>query len=176
MGYENGRIYRIVCNASGKQYIGSTTQPLSKRLSKHKADFMKWKNGKHRYMKSFDIVENGDYEIVLIEDYPCKSKNELERRERYYIETMECVNRNRPAQTREERLEHMKQYYEENKDKINEQMKQYYRENKEKINEKQSQKHDCECGVAYTQSNRARHLKSKKHQEWEQQQTTTNQP
>ena len=91
MDYKNGKIYRLVCNVSGKQYIGSTTQSLTKRLWCHKNHFKSWKDGKHDYVKAFQIIENDDYDIILIEDYPCQSKNELERRERYWIETLECI-------------------------------------------------------------------------------------
>ncbi len=39
MDYKNSKIYRIVCNETGETYIGSTTQTLTKRLSKHKENF-----------------------------------------------------------------------------------------------------------------------------------------
>lgn len=99
MRYRYGKIYRIVCNVTGKQYIGSTTQPLSKHLSQHRRQFdLLWSyvfpyTSLIGSMKSFEILENDDYEIVLIENYPCKSKDELERRARYYIDTMDCVNK-----------------------------------------------------------------------------------
>ena len=36
MDYKNGKIYRIVCEETGRQYIGSTCSTLVKRLSNHK--------------------------------------------------------------------------------------------------------------------------------------------
>ena len=36
VNYQNAKIYRIVCNVTGKQYIGSTVSNLSTRLSQHK--------------------------------------------------------------------------------------------------------------------------------------------
>jgi hypothetical protein len=33
--YENGKIYQLVCNITGKKYIGSTVLSLSSRLSTH---------------------------------------------------------------------------------------------------------------------------------------------
>ena len=74
------------------QYIGSTISKLSKRLSDHKADFKRWKNGNKHYLSSFKILEGDNYSIVLIEKVNCNSKTELEKREMYYIQTLECVN------------------------------------------------------------------------------------
>jgi hypothetical protein len=35
-------------------------------------------------MSSFEIIEEGDYTIILIELYPCDSKDELFSRERFW--------------------------------------------------------------------------------------------
>mgnify|MGYP003661972404 CR=1 FL=1 len=112
VNYENGKIYKIYDNTNGNVYYGSTTQILSKRKNKHKADYNQYKNEKMgRNYKSFDIIENNDYSISLVEEYPCKSKLELEKRERYYIENYECINKQIPTRT-------LKEWCEENKDKI----------------------------------------------------------
>ncbi len=71
--------------------------------------------------------------------------------------------------------EYKKQWYQDNKDKINEKHKQYridnadkikqYRlDNKEQIKEKKNQKHNCECGGRYTSTGKSKHLKTKLHQ------------
>jgi hypothetical protein len=86
--------------------------------------------------------------IVLIEMHPCNSKEELEKRERFYIESNDCVNRtfkngnqtrdlskNLNMVNREKRLEFHKNYYIENKDKKKEYNKQYKTENKDKMKE-----------------------------------------
>jgi hypothetical protein len=85
--YQNGKIYKIVCNITGKQYIGSTCKTLSQRLSGHKSDYKRFNEGKSGNTKSFDILKEEDYDIVLIEVYPCNTKDELHKRERHYIET-----------------------------------------------------------------------------------------
>ena len=42
--YSKGKIYRIVCNTTGKVYIGSTSQDyLSQRLRKHVEEYKKTK-------------------------------------------------------------------------------------------------------------------------------------
>jgi hypothetical protein len=145
--YSKGKIYRITCNITGLNYIGSTCEPtLAKRLVKHVIDFKRWKNGNYCFVTSFKILENGNYEIVLIENYPCNSRDELHSRERHFIETLNCVNKCIPTRTqqeyREENKDKIKQYYENNKDKIREQDKQYYQDNKDKIREKSKQYRD----------------------------------
>ena len=46
------------------------------------------------------IIETGDYDIVLVEEYPCSTKDELFKRERYYIENNTCINKHAPSMTR----------------------------------------------------------------------------
>ena len=57
----------------------------------------------------------------------------------------------------------MKEYYNQNKDKIIEKAKEYRENNKEKIAEHEKQKVDCECGGKYTHVHKSRHFKSIKH-------------
>ena len=126
--YSNGKIYRIICNNTGNMYIGSTCCALSRRLAQHKSDYNKGKNE----VASFDIIKEGNYQIVLIENVPCNNKEELLRRERYYIENMNCVNKVVPLRTD-------KEYYEDNKREILEKNKQYRKTNKDIISEKSKQ-------------------------------------
>ena len=60
MDYKNGKIYRLVCNTTGKQYIGSTCSTLCKRLYEHKHKYKQWLNGKRGLTTSFYIIENGN--------------------------------------------------------------------------------------------------------------------
>jgi hypothetical protein len=118
--YHNGRIYKIVCG--DLTYIGSTCQPLSKRLAEHRSNFKGWKNGKRNNVSSFRLFEIGEPTIVLIEAIKCENKEELFRRERYYIETIDCVNMCIPGRT-------MKEWSIDNADKLNEKKKEYYNSN-----------------------------------------------
>lgn len=81
MSYKNGKIYTLRSYQTDDVYYGSTTQPLSKRLSGHKAKYKCWQSGKYHYMSSFEIIKFDDCYIELYEDYPCNSKSELDRRE-----------------------------------------------------------------------------------------------
>ena len=126
----DSKIYRIVCNTTGKQYIGSTTkEKLSMRLSQHVYDYKKYLKNKFHYISSYEIIEGANYEIVLIESYPCNSKDELHSRERFHIETNECVNKVIPSSNR---VETRRRYYNSNKDKVAEYNRQYCIDNKER--------------------------------------------
>jgi len=136
--YQKGKIYKIVDNTSDMIYIGSTIQSLSNRKAKHKNKYQTYLNGKCWKTTSFDIIANGNYDIILIENYPCNSKDELHARERYWIENTVCINKHLPSRTREEYRETHKEqkaitdklYAEKNKEKIKEYKKKYYEENK----------------------------------------------
>ena len=138
--FKEGKIYRLVCNTTGQQYIGSTTQILSQRLGGHKSQYKRFVEGKSTIqVTSFNILSKNNFEMILIEEYPCENKNQLERRERHFIETMECVNKVKPSQTKEELIEWHKQYYQDNIEQIKERLKQYRYDNKEELNEKNKQ-------------------------------------
>lgn len=100
--YQRGKIYKIVCNKTGKAYVGSTCENrLCSRINKHRDCYKRYLKGTYHYVSSFDVFENDDYDIVLIESYPCNSKDELHSRERHWIETTDkCVNRSRAISDR----------------------------------------------------------------------------
>jgi hypothetical protein len=150
VNYENGKIYKIVCNITGLCYIGSTCEPtLARRLAEHVGDYKGYKNGKRSYISSFKVLENNDYYIILLENVTnCVSKDQLHARERFYIENNKCVNKYVVGRTRKEYK------------------KEYYEENKEIILEKGKEKHNCPCGGHYTTCVRARHTKTAKHKEY----------
>ena len=138
--YQLGKVYKIVCNKTNKIYIGSTCMKyLRQRLAEHIQDYKKYKSGKKKLISSFEIIENEDYDIVLIENFPCNTKDELHMQERYHIENNECVNRVFPIVSKEEAKERLKQYREDNKEMLRQQKKEYYEQNKEVINMKQKQ-------------------------------------
>lgn len=102
----------------------------------------------------------------------------------YYEKNKDKINerhRNYNEKNKERLAEIAKNKYEENKDKINERKKEYreinkerlaeiakkkYEENKQIINEKRKEKFTCECGSICRIADRAKHFKSKKHQEY----------
>ena len=98
--YSKGKIYMIYSTESPVllPYYGSTTKSLNMRLSKHKDHFKLWKQGKMRNCSSFKLLEQGfdKVAIILVEDYPCTSSQELEIREAHYIKNNPCINKNLP--------------------------------------------------------------------------------
>jgi hypothetical protein len=96
-------------------------------LAKHVANYKDYKIGKYPYVTSFTVIENDDYDIILLQHVEnCKSKDEFHARERYYIENNECVNKCIPNRTKQE-------YREQNKDKIKEYSDLYCQKNKDRI-------------------------------------------
>ena len=124
VNYNNSKIYKIVDNTNNNIYIGSTTKKyLSTRLSEHKSKYKRFLEGKSKSgFTSFDIIKNNDYDIILLELVICNSKCELHKKERYYIETLDCINNNIPGRTRKE---YQKEYIKDNKDKLKEYQKKY---------------------------------------------------
>ena len=113
-----GKIYKLVCNTSGNVYIGSTSrETINHRLVGHIADYKYYQQGKRSFVNSFKILENNNYEIILIEEFPYERKTDLYARERYHIENTICINKNIPGrstlewQNKEWKKQYYKQYY-----------------------------------------------------------------
>lgn len=130
--YSQGKIYKITGN--GKVYVGSTTTPLATRLSGHRKDYNKYKNGKCSYTTSYQCLDDPECKIELLEECPCNSRKELETCERKWIENVDCVNEIIPTRTPkeyyEQNKEHQKQYQAKNRQKIAEYHRQYYQARK----------------------------------------------
>ena len=98
--YDNGKIYKMIVNNTDEDYepyIGSTTKKyLSQRLVQHRCSYKTRKSVKFGSFKLFDKYGMENCEIVLIENYPCKSKDELRARERYHYDSINNCNLNRP--------------------------------------------------------------------------------
>ena len=93
--YQKGKIYKIISNETDEVYIGSTTQTLSLRLGGHKRNYKKYLNNKYSYTTSYNILKYDDVKIILIEECPCDNREQLLKREQYYIDNMDCINKNR---------------------------------------------------------------------------------
>jgi len=169
--YFTGKIYAIKCNETDDVYIGSTIQTLKERLRAHKNKLNQYIKGKGRNTTSFEIVKYDSCYIELLEMYPCNSKEELLKKEKEYMESIECVNKCRPFRTDEEKKEYGKEYdkeyYEANTEKVLQRQKEYYEANKEKVlqrhKEKNKQKYTCVCGSNTRKSDRRKHERTKKH-------------
>jgi len=176
MDYKNGKIYKIVSDNTDNIYIGSTCSMLSKRISNHKNEYNQFLKGKHNNTSSSELIKLGNVDIILIENYPCESKEQLHARERYHIEQNKsiCVNKLLPIRNskeyyqdnKEKMAEYKKEYTESNIEKIKERNKEYYQENKEIIAEKQRlylKEIKCVCGSSFIMNGKIRHEKTQKH-------------
>ena len=156
VNYANSKIYKIVDNSNGNIYIGSTCKLLCQRLAAHRADYKLFLKTGKKNITSFTILENNDYDIVLIELFQCDSKEELHKRERYFIELLDCVNKIIPGRS-------FKEYNNDNRDKI----KNYtieHKENKKLYNKTYYKiKIICSCGAEIIKSSQNRHFKCKNH-------------
>ena len=84
------------------------------------------------------VLECKDFEIFLIERFSCDTKEELLARERYYIETVDCVNKKIPLRTqaewyqnnRERLIEHQMVWNNNNREKLATYQKKYRNKNK----------------------------------------------
>jgi len=126
--YSKAKIYKLTTiHNPDLVYYGSTVNELYKRKGNHKSKFkIKDKN----ICSSSQLFELGidDVEITLVEMFSCNSKEELLKRERFYIQNNNCVNKNIPSRT-------LKEYYKDNKDIFKKKFKKYNEENKDKIKE-----------------------------------------
>ena len=157
--YSKTIIYKIVCKDLEVKdcYIGNTTNSLFL----HKSSC----NNGCRFKLYQILRKNGgwiNWEMIEIEKYPCNDANEARAKERYWYEQLNAsLNSDVPGRT-------IKEYYEDNKDILRENGRQYsnqyYQINKNKINQKAKEKFVCECGLMIRKSDKARHNKSKKHQ------------
>jgi hypothetical protein len=195
INYKNGKIYKIepVNGEEGEIYVGSTTkQYLSQRMTAHRAAYNRWKNGNCNKVTSYDLFDKygmDNCQIILLENCPCGSRDELHARESHFIRTLNCVNKVTLGRTKKEykidNKEHLseqakiyreknkeyiseqaKMYYHDNKEQLSEYKKEYYETNKKTISEKKYIPYICECGLSCMSTNKARHFKTKKHQDY----------
>jgi hypothetical protein len=159
-------IYKIYCIDSSCCYIyfGSTTN-FTKRKQQHKYVCHDVNQKEYNFKLYETIRANGgwdNWEMALVEIYPCEIKGQLLIREQFYIDQqIDKINDRRAYISEEDRkkneVEHNKQYRIDNKEKIKqyridnkekrkqyridnkERQKQYYLDNKEHILEQQKQ-------------------------------------
>jgi hypothetical protein len=142
MDYSTTKIYKIESHLGDKIYIGSTTiKYLSQRMQQHICHYKRWKiENTSQKITSFELFDEygiDNCKIVLIEEYPCTSKDAKNAREGHFIKTIPCVNK---------RIEGRKkgEYYKDNKQIIcqkqliyrgehKEQIKKYYEDHKEEL-------------------------------------------
>ena len=93
--YSKGKIYKIICLTDPSVvYYGSTTQDkLADRMKTHRHHYKKYLETGKIKSYSFAVLEKGISKILLVEPWPCTSKDELCMREGKWILENECVNK-----------------------------------------------------------------------------------
>jgi hypothetical protein len=85
--YQQGKIYKLINpNMPDKIYIGATCEPkLCKTLSGLR---------RNRNKSSYKDLIDGNEKIILIENFPCKTKDELVAKQQEHLDTNKniCVN------------------------------------------------------------------------------------
>lgn len=154
--YNNSKIYMIWSILGDDKYYGSTTQKLSIRMCGHKTSYKKGIKNISSYIL-FEKYGIDNCKIELVLNYPCNSKEELNKKEGEYIRNNQCVNKQIAGRTH-------KIYYEENKDKIKEYQKEWFFDNKERIREyKETNKEKTsEKNKEYYKANKAKILQYQK--------------
>jgi hypothetical protein len=144
--YENAVVYKLCCKDASitDEYIGSTCNKY-KRKQEHKSC---WNNENskayNRLVYQFIRANGGfhNFDLIVIEEYPCESKVQLEMKEREYIERLRpTLNKQIPTRTsqeyRETHREEIREYRETHREEIKEYKKRYIDKNIEEIKEYQ---------------------------------------
>jgi hypothetical protein len=153
LSYTNAKIYKLEPLQEHEEYeifVGSTCYKyLSKSMRNYRTDYERYKRMDCKDMNksnAFPLFEKygiDNIQILLIESYPCSTKDELKARIAYHIKSLKCMNRIVPLRKikeyREDNKDKYLEYRGKNKDKIKVQQKEYHENNREKINERRKQ-------------------------------------
>ena len=185
--YDNGKIYVIKNTINDKVYIGSTKHTLEHRFNQHKRRIKQEKYKNLKFYNNIIKLNVENFYIELIENYACKSRKELELKEKEYILLYDSINNGYnkvlPLKSKEEEIIDRKRYLETNKEEITKKRKEYerkienkikarkkdYREkNKELISEKAKIKREegkilCDCGIRVAKRDKRKHIHSYMH-------------
>jgi hypothetical protein len=155
--YSKTLIYKICCRdpTITDIYVGHTTNKTErKRLHRNKCNNQNFKDC-NIYVYQF-IRNNGgwdNWDMLVIEEYPCENMYEACLRERHWLETLHAtLNTNIPSRT-------YQQWTDDNKEHLKDYKAKWYEDNRKERNEKI----ECECGGKYTKQHKLRHFKSQKH-------------
>lgn len=160
LSYQNGKIYQVLNSEDKECYVGSTCQLLSKRLSKHKADMNVEAKQHFKLYQHMKVLGADKFYIELIENYPCKTKEELLAREGHFIRERGTLNKTVQGRT-------SAQYWKDNQEQRSANCKEWRKSNIPKLKqyeEKRKEKVQCECGDQIAKRQITKHRQSARHQ------------
>ena len=156
-------------------YVGSTTN-FTQRKSGH-TNSISNENKKTYNLKLYKAIRANGNEWCMLphSKFPCNDKIEQTIEEERIRQLLNADLNSKSCGTGINLSElgdkeYKKQYYTEDKAKIDEYQQQYRTENKAKLAEHRKQKVTCECGCNVTKCNLPQHKRTKKHQNWVQSQ------
>lgn len=141
--YTKGKIYKLQC-ADGYYYIGSTCDTLRGRMWDHKDAS---ETGTTRVYQHINRIGWDKVTMILVEDYPCETKDQLRQREDVHIQmnrSQLCLNTDRAYVTERERLD--------------------MRNQSQQIRRQKAEKVICLCGGIFHPDKIRRHEATAKHQ------------
>ena len=100
MSSKVGKVYKIVCNITDEVYIGSTCSTMNTRMTAHRGDARRGLKGA---CMSSKIINRGDYNVNVIEEFPYENDIHTRWRERHYYDTIENINKVPPIRSPEEK-------------------------------------------------------------------------
>jgi len=154
-------VYKIWSRMGDKVYYGSTSTKRNpkQRYHQHVAEY---KRGYLRCSSKqlFDEygVENCLFDVIENVEDP----SQVRRRERFYIENNDCVNKCRPNPTDDEKKQIKNEYTKNHKKE-----KKDYDASYRMKDEERYIKIECYCGGSYVSRHRSTHEKTKKHIEYQ---------
>ena len=98
--YQKTKMYKIESDKGDKIYIGFTVREFENCFNDHLMHYKLWKEGKHNEVlvfQMFDAYGAENCRITLLEDFPCKSRTESNRRKEFHIKNIPCINREHQA-------------------------------------------------------------------------------
>ena len=93
MGYDKAKIYQLVNDITDDVYIGSTCQPLSKRMAEHRNSMKSNRDKNVKLYQKMNEIGAENFRIELIKECPCENIEQLRAIEGKYIREMGTLNR-----------------------------------------------------------------------------------
>jgi len=132
-------IYKLFNDS--KTYIGSTANPLTVRLAQHILSHHSYKFGNNsKFISSYDIIDEGSFEIELLETCPLEERF---KREQHWMNLIPNINKNSAytgiignQKSRESWAAYQREHYRLNRDAHLVRKNRYYQLNKSKIQNK----------------------------------------
>ena len=161
VNYALGKVYKLVNNVNSLIFIGSTISVLSRRRYYHTQRLLPG------VKQLYDEIGWDKMQIVLIEDWPCESSEQLKQRERHWYDLLKPdLNRARPLTAEEKKEKASKYGAEYRSDPLNKVKAANYQKSprgKAKHAPRRSMKVLCCCGCEINSSSKYTHRQSKKH-------------